>query len=365
MNSHTIQIVRSQRIIFGSGTIKSLGAECRALGERLLVIASSRWTELELEPLGLPDSRRLETIAQHVPAALATDAVARFFSTNRDTIVAIGGGSSIGLAKIVALETNAPIVAVPTTFSGSERTPVWGRTVDGAKVIGTDEKVVPTTVIYDEQLVQTLPIEVACESAMNALAHAVEGMWLSDNLLSQAICEQAIRSTWIPLRQLVNALDENASPPESVWQELQVGASLSGFALAVVGTGFHHAMAHELGGRFGLPHAKLHTLLLPYTSQLVANTKPLAIAKVSQVFGEMDGISERVPALLYNASRRISGNASLASLGIVEQDLFDAAIRLSPEPPPSGWSVDQKALKHFFRLAHLGLAPTNEFADSK
>jgi maleylacetate reductase len=351
----------AERLVFGDGAIGWLRQETSMLGSRPLVVASRRWRDLALAKLEPVQPPVISDIAQHVPIDLAADAVEVARSMRRDVVVAVGGGSAVGLAKIVARDLRIPVLAVPTTLSGSERTPIWGLTREGAKQTGRDEGVLPSTVLYDPALVASLPPRLGCESAMNALAHAVEGMWVTGNPFIHAVCAEAIRTILPPLAGLLAARKLAAPPPGGAWADLLVGASIAGSVLALAGTGIHHAVAHDLGGRFGLPHATLHTLLLPYTSQLVALHDSGGLSRVGSALAGVASLSDRrsdVPAVFYEMSREILGEPGLFVLGVAEDELLAAVPEFADLPLPDGSPLSDHEYRHLLRCAYRGQPPS-------
>jgi maleylacetate reductase len=348
--------VLEERLVFAP--IDRLGEEVALLGRRPLIVSSPRWLDLAVTHVGTSDLAIVQEIAQHVPAALAMGAVDAAHA-GRDVVVAVGGGSAVGLAKIVARDLGIPILAVPTTFSGSERTPIWGITRDGVKQTGRDKRVLPATVLYDPALVASLPLPLACQSAVNALAHAVEGMWVTDNPFTRAVCAQAIRTILKSLASLLDALERGLSAAADTWAEGLVGASLAGSVLALAGTGIHHSVAHVLGGQFGLPHAELHTMLLPYTSRLMAAHEVPGLAEIAlAVAGSAASAGPQdVPAFLYDLARRVIGEPALSRFGIEEDRLLASTAALEGQPLPDGTRLQVNECHDLLRCAYAGKPP--------
>ena len=198
----------------------------------------------------------------HVPLQTAEAARAAAKSLNADCCIAIGGGSTIGLAKAIALDCGLPILAVPTTFSGSEMTPVWGLTEGGIKTAGRDVRVLPKTVIYDPELTLSLPPAAAGTSGINAMAHAVEALYAEDaNPVASLMAEESLRALAASLPKIIAEPANLEARGAALY-----GAWLAGMVLSLVGVALHHKLCHTLGGSFGLPHAEMHTLMLPHTA---------------------------------------------------------------------------------------------------
>lgn len=303
------------RVVFGAGVARTeLAGEVEALGvAELLLIASTRDAE-RVATLTAPLQGRIAAaftaVREHVP--VETAAAARAAAVGCDGILAIGGGSTIGAAKAVALTTRLPILAVPTTYAGSETTPIWGMSEGGRKTTGHDLAVLPRTVVYDPELLSSLPPELAAASAFNAMAHGVEAFWaVGRNPVSSAIAEDGIRS-------LAAGLDSGAAA------ELLRGAYLAGIALAGAGTGLHHKLCHVLGG-LGLPHAQTHAVVLPHVLAFNAPGAPDAVARVGRALGSVERLRE-----LATAHGVPSG---LAALGLREDQIDDVVALTEPVVP--------------------------------
>lgn len=298
------------RVVFGSGSAATIRAEVERLGiERPLLITRRR--ELTSDwAAGV-----FEDAAMHVPADVVERARRQATDVSADGLVAIGGGSTIGLAKAIALETSLPIVAVPTTYSGSEMTSIWGLTRHGKKTTGRDVKVLAKTVIYDPELTQTLPPAIAAVSGMNAIAHGVEALYAENgNPVVSSMAEEAIRSL-------------AAGLPRNAHAQCLYGAFLAGAALGSVGMALHHKLCHVLGGSFGLPHAETHSAIVPHAAAYNRDAAPDAMARVARALGV-----ESAPEGLFDFARALSAPTSLAALGMKEADL-DRAAEISTENP--------------------------------
>lgn len=269
------------RVVFGAGAARhQLGAEVERLGAtRVLLIASERDAE-GVRALVAPFADRIvatfTAVREHVPVATAE--AARAAAAGADAVLCIGGGSTVGAAKAVALTTRLPIIAVPTTYAGSEVTPVWGMTQDGVKTTGTDLIVLPRTIVYDPELTASLPKELAAASALNAMAHCVEAFWAPRrNPVSSVVAEEGVRCLAAGLR------DIDPAP-------LLEGAYLAGAAFAVAGSGLHHKLAHVLGG-LGLPHARTHAIVLPHVLAFNAPGAPDATRRIARALEVDDAVA--------------------------------------------------------------------------
>ncbi|MBC7442062.1 MAG: maleylacetate reductase [Ramlibacter sp.] len=264
---------RGQRVFFGTGRAAELLA--RVLGEaaghpgtpgtpatpRVMVIATRRELERSSRVLGgIRPALIFDQVVQHVPSESAERARQAARDARIDVLVPIGGGSAIGLAKAVARSEGLSIVAVPTTYSGSEATAVWGQVENGVKTTGVDQRVLPGTVIYDAELTRALPRGLSVSSGLNALAHGIDALWAPGaNPATSTTAADAIR-------MLARALPLVAADPDDLAarEDALYGAYLSASAFARAGSGLHHKICHVLGGTFGLPHSETHAIVLPH-----------------------------------------------------------------------------------------------------
>lgn len=316
------------RVVFGAGSARrDLVAEVRRLGaRRLLLIASGRDAD-RVRALTAPFADRVaatfSAVREHVPVATAQ--AARAAAVGCDAVLCVGGGSTTGAAKAVAITTRLPILAVPTTYSGSEVTPVWGTSEDGVKTTGTDPAVLPRTIVYDPELTASLPPDLAAASALNAMAHCLEAFWAPRrNPVSTVIAEEGVRTLAAGLR---------THDPS----DLLAGAYLAGSAFAVAGSGLHHRLAHVLGG-LGLPHARTHAVLLPHVLAFNAPHIPEAATRIARALGSDDAV-----AGLRAVTDAASIPRGLHALGLRE-DQLDAVIARTVAPDDNPGGRDLRAL---------------------
>jgi maleylacetate reductase len=198
-----------------------------------------------------------------------------------DALVCVGGGSTTGLAKAVALTTGLPIVAVPTTYAGSEATTVWGLTEGGRKTTGVDDRVLPRTVVYDAALTATMPVALSVASGLNAVAHCVDSMWAPRaDPVNAALAVEGVRALNAGLRRVVTDPTGLAGREQALY-----GAYLAAVAFASAGSGLHHKICHVLGGMFGLPHAQTHAVVLPHVLAFNGSSAPAAARRLADAFG--------------------------------------------------------------------------------
>ncbi|WP_207944455.1 maleylacetate reductase [Actinomadura rubrisoli] len=264
------------RVIFGVGAVHRLAEETRRLGiRRAVVLATPGQAGLAEQARGLLGGIAAGSFVQarmHVPAHTVVEAGQAATQLGADGCVAIGGGSTIGLAKALALRHGLPAVAVPTTYAGSEMTPIWGITDNARKQTGRDRAVLPRTVIYDPELTRTLPVHVSGTSGLNAIAHAMEALYAPDaSPVISALAERGIRD-------LVRALPAIKADHTDITARSTAleGAWLCGACLGATTMGLHHKLCHVLGGRLGLPHAETHAVMLPHVAAFNLTAAPAA-----------------------------------------------------------------------------------------
>lgn len=318
-----------QRVRFTcEGAAGAVAAEIEHLGaRRVMVIAAPSETELatrvttEISVEVVHDSVRM-----HVPVDLAEQARRVAKESAVDAIVCVGGGSTTGLAKAVALTTGLPIVAVPTTYAGSEATSVWGLTEAAVKTTGVDPRVLPRAIVYDASLTVSLPVDLSVASGLNALAHCVDSMWApSSDPIDRALAEEGIRALTAGLPVVV------ADPRHLQGREQTLyGAYLAAVAFSSAGSGLHHKICHVLGGRYDLPHAFTHAVVLPYVLALNAPHAPEAEERIARAFGSATAIRG-----LQELRARIDAPRALRDVGLREEQIRDAAVSVLPSVPPS------------------------------
>jgi maleylacetate reductase len=308
------------RVVFGPGARTTLGAELDALDlGRILIVRSPGRSQIAHEIAGSLHQRLAGVCAlaaPHVPADCVAAALAETDRVKPDAIVAIGGGSAVGLAKAIALNRSLPVIALPTTYAGSEMTSVYGMTEGGQKRTGRDARVAPRLVIYDPELTMSLPAGVSAASGMNAIAHAVEAMYaVNVSPIATAAAADAIDSLNRALPLIV------ANPADANARAIALrGAHLAGIALELATMGLHHKICHVLGGAFGLPHAETHAVLLPHVVAFNAPAAPDAMARIAAALGTSDA-AEGVREL----NGRLPLPTTLGKLGFKASDIGRAA----------------------------------------
>jgi maleylacetate reductase len=346
------------RVVFGTGSLAQLPDEVAALGlTSVLVLCSPEQEDTGravAAALGERAAGVLPEARMHVPIEVARRARDRAAELGADGCVAVGGGSAIGLGKAIALEHELPVIAIPTTYAGSEMTPVWGLTEGGQKRTGRDVRVLPRSVLYDAELTLTLPAGMSVASGLNAVAHAVEGLYAPDATpIISLMAEEGTRALAAALPRIVadgGDLEARA--------EAQYGAWLCGAVLAATTMSLHHKLCHTLGGTLDLPHAQTHTVVLPHALAYNQPAAPDAVAALARALG---GTSD--PAReLWELAGRLDAPRSLAELGMQEADIPGIAELAVAEGGGSSYRnprpVTRDGVEALLRAAWAGDAPT-------
>jgi alcohol dehydrogenase class IV len=292
-------------VIFGVSSVERLGEEVERLGaSRVLVLCTPGQRALAQamsERLGARAVGIYDRAAMHVPIETAEDARREAARHKADCCVAVGGGSTIGLGKAIALQSGPPILAIPTTYAGSEMTPIWGLTEGGLKKTGRDVRVLPRTVIYDPALTVDLPAAVSGPSGINALAHCVEALYAPDgNPIVSLMAEEGARA-------LAESLPVVVKEPANLGARSRAlyGAWLGGSSLGAASTGLHHKLCHTLGGTYNLPHAEVHAVIMPHATRYNALAAPDAMMRLARSLGVADG--KAVPSAIYDLVVAVGG----------------------------------------------------------
>lgn len=299
-------ITLGQRVLFGTGkAAEHLAQEVQRLGaQRIMLIAGEMEQDMaQRVTVDIAVTMNYNNVVMHVPIEVAQDARAMARDNNIDLLVCVGGGSTTGLAKAVALETRLPIIAVPTTYAGSEATNVWGLTEAARKTTGVDDAVLPTTVIYDADLTMSLPVELSVASGLNGMAHCIDSMWGPRvDPINQALAAEGIAALSSGLPAIVQNPQDLAGR-----EQLLYGAYLSAVAFASAGSGLHHKICHVLGGTFDLPHAQTHATVLAYVLAFNMDAAPDASDRIAKALGSQDALEgfQRLRAVL-DAPRRLA-----------------------------------------------------------
>jgi alcohol dehydrogenase class IV len=341
------------RVLFGRGRLAETTEVVRGLGGRRALVLSSAGrhglAERVAAILGAHAAGTFAGAAMHTPVAVTEAALEYFREVGADCIVSIGGGSAIGLGKALAVRTGAPHVAVPTTYSGSEVTPILGETDTTGKHTRRVLGALPQVAIYDADLTLTLPARASAASGMNAIAHAIEAMYSPDvGPVLTLMAEEGLRA-------MVGSLPGIVADPSDIDERgvAFYGAFLCGLALGGASMGLHHRLCHILGGTFGLPHAETHAVLLPHVAAYNAPAAAGAMARIASALGAAD-----VPGGLYRLVAELRLPLGLREIGLGEQDLGEVLRRVLAEPPAANpRALDATALAALLRRAFSGLPP--------
>jgi maleylacetate reductase len=323
--NHFIHDWPSSRVVFGTGQLRSIGDEVTRLGSRVLLIASpsaksAADTITEIAGAEVVAARIDETV-MHVPTSAAQAAAGLATEVNADLVVCVGGGSAIGLAKGVSKATGLPIIAIPTTYSGSEMTSIWGLTDNNRKVTGRSPAVRPLTVIYDPALTSGLPREISIASGLNAIAHGAEALYAPNTSpLSIVSASEAIACFATALPRI------DADERDVAARELAMrGAWLAGWALNVSSMGLHHKLCHVIGGALNLPHSPLHAAMLPYSIAYTAPAAPEAMRRLVEGLGAASSRFEDAGGVVWDVATALGAPTSLSVLGMGEADIQPVA----------------------------------------
>jgi maleylacetate reductase len=340
------------RVVFGAGALKRLPEELDRLGaRRALVLSTPEQADSARQvasALGARCAGTYDKAAMHVPVEIAEDARRAARQLGADCCLTVGGGSTTGLGKAIALTSSVPILAVPTTYAGSEMTPIYGITEGGAKKTGRDVRVLPRAVIYDPTLTLSLPPALSAASGMNAIAHAVEALYSHEgNPIISLMAEEGIRALASALPVIVQKPIDVSSRSDALY-----GAWLCGVVLGSAGMALHHKLCHVLGGSFNLPHAETHSIVLPHAVRYNHDAAPEAMACIRRAIQ-----AEDAAAGIYDLEKRLGLPMRLADLGMKEGDLEGAARIATEAPYPNPRKVDYAGVLQLLRSAYLGHRP--------
>jgi len=340
------------RVVFGVGSLAQLPAELDRLGaKRALLLSTPEQADAVRQVAAALGSRAAgvyDKAAMHVPLEIAEDARRVARELQADVGITVGGGSTTGLGKAIALTSSLPIIAVPTTYAGSEMTPIYGLTEGGMKKTGRDVRVLPRTVIYDPALTFSLPAALSAASGMNAIAHCVEAMYAQDaNPVISMMAEEGIRALAAALPVIVREPRNHKARSEALY-----GAWLAGISLGSAGMALHHKLCHTLGGTWNLPHAETHAIVLPHAARYNRDAAPEAMARIARALG-----TEDAPTGLFDLEVKLGLKMKLADLGMKAADLERAADLATQSPYPNPAPVEKAAVRALLEAAYTGRRP--------
>jgi len=352
-----VYTAQPSRVVFGAGSIQHLAREIDALGaKRALVLCTPEQTAAADRVAAMLGARAAGIFAKavmHVPIETAREARAEANRLGADCAVAIGGGSTTGLGKAIALDSGLPIVAIPTTYAGSEMTPIYGITEAGLKKTGKDARVLPRTVIYDPELTLTLPAALSLTSGMNAIAHAAEGLYAHDgNPVMALMAEEGIRAAAAALPPLLadaRDLDARSDALYAAW--------LCGTVLGNVAMGLHHKLCHTLGGTFDLPHAEVHTVVLPHALAYNAAAARDAMARVVRALANAGRAAPSAPRGVFDLAIEHGAPTALRDIGMPAAGLDRAADLAVSNQYPNPRPLERAAIRELLQRAYEGARP--------
>lgn len=341
------------KVRFGPGVRNEVASEIQDLGaKRALILSTPQQAETArdfAQNIGELAAGIFSGAAMHTPVSVTDEAMARVVELDADCLVAIGGGSTTGLGKAIAYRRDLPQIVVPTTYAGSEATPILGQTDGNLKTTLSDPKVQPEVILYDADLVATLPIAVTVASAMNAIAHAAEALYARDrNPLSTALAIEGMRAFASALPQVIkNPVDLHARG------ETLYGAWLCGTVLGQVGMALHHKLCHTLGGTFQLPHAETHAIILPHAIAYNQEAASDQLAPIAEIFGEQDAATA-----LHSFAASVGAPLALRDLGLNSDDIDRAAEIAVSAPYWNPAPVDRAGIVTLLEAAWEGRPPS-------
>ena len=347
-----VYAAHASRVIFGAGALQRLSDEIARLGAHSALVLSTPEQRTSAEQvaalLGPAAAGVFDRAVMHVPIETAREAREVARSLGADCAVAIGGGSTVGLGKAIALDSGLPIIAIPTTYAGSEVTPIYGITQDGLKTTGRDAKVLPRTVLYDPELTLGLPTSMSITSGINAIAHAAEGLYAVDgNPIMDLMAQEGIAA----LARSLPAIKANPSDIEARSHALY-GAWLCGTVLGNVGMALHHKLCHTLGGSFNLPHAETHTVVLPHTLAYNSGAAPGAMSRIARAMG-----GSNASQAIFDLAGHNGAPVALRDIGMKQGDLAKAADIAMQNEYPNPRPLDRDAILRLLQDAYDGRRP--------
>lgn len=339
------------RVVFGHGTLAQVPDEVAHLGHSRALVLSTPHQKAEAQALadrlGAKAAGVFAGAAMHTPVEVTEEAIGAFRAAEADCVVALGGGSTTGLGKAIAVRTGTDQVVVPTTYAGSEMTDILGETAGGEKTTRRDPAIRPEVVVYDVDLTLSLPVGLTVTSALNAIAHAMEGFYAPDR---HPVTEALSREAMVAFRDALPALAQDPQDKEARAQALY-GAWGCSLTLGHVTMALHHKLAHVLGGSFGLPHAETHAVLLPHTTAYNEPAVGDLLKPIADTFGGTAG------AGLWHFAKSVGAPLRLADLGLKDSDLDRAAEIATRNPYANPRPVSRDGIRQLLQQAYDGHCP--------
>lgn len=341
------------QIVFGSGSRNSVAEWITKAGCKRALVLSTPHQKADAEAL----AREIGPLAcgvftgatMHTPVEVTEAAMKVVAETGADCVVSLGGGSTTGLGKAIAYRTDLLQIVVPTTYAGSEVTPILGQTEGGRKTTVRDARILPEIVIYDPSLTLGLPVAMSVTSGLNAMAHAVEGLYARDrNPISSLMAVEGLRAFARSLPVIVSDAKNTDARSDALY-----GAWLCGSVLGTVGMALHHKICHTLGGSFDTPHAETHAVMLPHTAAFNAAAAASELAEAAGIFGGSIGGG------LWDFAKAIGAPLSLKDFGLTEADLDRAASIAVENPYWNPRPIDRGTIRLLLQDAWEGRRPTD------
>lgn len=341
------------RVVFGQGTLAQVPEEVARLGHSRALVLSTPHQKAEAQALADRLGNRAGGIfaeaTMHTPVEVTDQAIAAYQAARADCVVSLGGGSTTGLGKAIAVRTGADQVVIPTTYAGSEMTDILGETAGGEKTTRRDPAIRPEVVVYDVDLTLTLPVTLTVTSALNAIAHAMEALYAPDrNPVVEAMVREALPTFRGALPVLIGSPQDREARSDALY-----AAWCCSTALGYVSMALHHKLAHVLGGSFGLPHAETHAVLLPHTT---AYNEP-AVDDLLQPIADTFGLGSAGKGL-WHFAKSLNAPLRLSDLGLTARDLDRAADIATKNPYANPRPVTRDGIRHLLQQAFEGHCPT-------
>ncbi|KAK4900384.1 hypothetical protein LTR27_002609 [Elasticomyces elasticus] len=342
------------RVVFGSGSIKKLGDEIKRLNKSKPLLLSTPQQKDQVQALesilkdaSITPAGLFSEATMHTPTHVTDKALQYTKDSGADCVVSFGGGSTIGLGKAISIRTGLEHVCIPTTYAGSEMTPILGETADGKKTTRSDPKILPGTVIYDVDFTMTLPEALSATSGVNAIAHAVEALYArAGNPVMTLFALEGIKALASSLPIIVN------NPKDvDARSKAQYGAWLCAMCLGSVGMALHHKLCHTLGGSFNLPHAETHTIVLPHAIAYNAPKIPEVMKQLADVLPESDGDAIKGLNVLLT---KLKVKRGLKDFGMKEEDVDKAAEIAVSNPYWNPRDIEKEPLRETIRRCWAG-----------
>ncbi|KAI1480881.1 putative maleylacetate reductase [Daldinia eschscholtzii] len=339
------------RVVFGSGTIKKVPEELsRAnVSKPFLLSTPQQVSHIDLLKGVLGDvvSGVFTEATMHTPVEVTERALEQLKSSGADSIISIGGGSTVGLGKALSIRTGLFHLTIPTTYAGSEVTPILGETDAGRKTTRSDPKILPNAVVYDVDLTMTLPVGLTATSGVNAIAHAVEALYARNaNPVINLLAQEGVKALASSLPVLISEPSSQEARSSALY-----GAWLCGVCLGSVGMSIHHKLCHTLGGSFNLPHSETHTIVLPHALSYNAPKVPEAMKALASALPGSEGDATRGLNILL---QKLKVERGLKALGMQESDIDKAADIAVSNPYWNPRPIERGPIRELIRRAWAG-----------